>query len=480
MAPRNPTPPSISDSYSPYYIHPSDGPNSLIITPKLNGSNYLARHCSMQHAMGAKNKLVFIDGSIPIPDIDDLNRQAWEHCNHLIHSWIVNYVTESIAQTIVFHDTALSAWEDLKEQFSKVDRVRILSLRSTINNLKQGTKFVLDYFIELRTLWDELNSHRPIPNCTCVHPCRCESIRLVMYFRTENQILQFLTSLNESFFVMKTHILLMDPLPPINKVYSLVVQEESQNVVFSTPPIIDESSISVNASDARKFHARGKGAPGNSNGKNNSRFCTFCNRYNHTIEFCYQKHGHPNFNKGNSSAHNASSDAFDTSNLVGSNDVVVADSKFSLTQEKYDHLVALLQQANLLSLASPPTGPVSNDTYTSNTPATESYQTSIFSVVSCAIDSAPHHWILDSGANDHICSYLSSFTSFYKIKPTNVNLPNKTSVSVQYAGNVHFSSTLYPTNVLYCPSFNLNLISISKMCKSLSCFVNFSSDSCII
>jgi len=34
--------PSNSDSDSPYYIHPSDGPSSLIITPKLNGSNYLA------------------------------------------------------------------------------------------------------------------------------------------------------------------------------------------------------------------------------------------------------------------------------------------------------------------------------------------------------------------------------------------------------------------------------------------------------
>ncbi|XP_024640636.1 uncharacterized protein [Medicago truncatula] len=226
--------PSNSDSDSPYNIHPSDGPSSLVITPKLN-----------------------------VPDIDDLNRQAWERCNHLFHSWIVNFVTESIAQTIVFHDTALFAWDDLKDRFSKVDCVRILSLRSTINNLKQGTKFVLDYFIELRTLWDELNSHRPIPNYTCVHPCRCESICLAKYYRTEDQILQFLTGLNDTFSVVKTQILLMDPLPPINKVYSLVVQEESQNVVFSKPPIIVDSSISVNASDARKFHPHGKGAPSN-------------------------------------------------------------------------------------------------------------------------------------------------------------------------------------------------------------------------
>jgi len=184
-------------------VHLSDGPSSLIITPKLNGSNYLAWHRSMQRALGAKNKLVFIDGSIPILDIEDLNYQAWERCNHLLHSWILNLVSESIAQTIVFHDTALSAWEVLTKRFSKVDRVRKLSPRSTINNLKQGTKTVLDYLIELHTLWDELNSHRPLFNCTCVHPCRCESIRLAKYYRTGDQILQFLTSLNDSFSVVK-------------------------------------------------------------------------------------------------------------------------------------------------------------------------------------------------------------------------------------------------------------------------------------
>lgn len=76
MAPSNPTPPSNSDSDSPYYVDPSDGPSFFIITPKLNGSNYLAWHRSMQRALGDKH--VFIDGSIPIPDVEDLNRRTWE------------------------------------------------------------------------------------------------------------------------------------------------------------------------------------------------------------------------------------------------------------------------------------------------------------------------------------------------------------------------------------------------------------------
>jgi hypothetical protein len=75
----------------------------------------------MKRALGAKNKLVFINGALPQPDAQDLNRAAWELCNHLIHSWIINSVSESITQTIVFYGYSSEVWEDLKERFSKAD-----------------------------------------------------------------------------------------------------------------------------------------------------------------------------------------------------------------------------------------------------------------------------------------------------------------------------------------------------------------------
>jgi len=72
---------------SVFYVHPIEGPNSAVVTPLLTGSNYLEWSRSMQHALGTKNKLVFINGSVPIPDLEDLNHDAWERCNHLIHLW---------------------------------------------------------------------------------------------------------------------------------------------------------------------------------------------------------------------------------------------------------------------------------------------------------------------------------------------------------------------------------------------------------
>jgi len=157
-----------------------------------------------------------------MPDDDDLNRATWERCIHLVQSWLINSVSESIAPTVVFCDTALEVWLDLKERFSKIDRICIANLRSSINNLKQGAKTVFDYFTEMKSLWEELSLHRPIPNCVCVHQCRCIASRIVETHRNEDQIMQFLTGLNDQFFVVRTKVLLLDLLPSLNKVYSLV------------------------------------------------------------------------------------------------------------------------------------------------------------------------------------------------------------------------------------------------------------------
>ncbi|GAU15747.1 hypothetical protein TSUD_235630 [Trifolium subterraneum] len=296
---------------------------------------------------GAKNKLAFVDGSMPIPDFHDLNRRAWERCNHLIHSWIIKSVTKQIAQTLVFHENCIDVWEDLQERFSKVDRVRIANLRASINNLKQGSKFVLDYFTEMKMLWEELNSHRPIPTCTCAHQCRCTAMSDARTFLLEDQVIQFLTGLNNEFAVVKTQILLMDPLPSINKVYSLVVQEESNNQTLIS---VDDPSALVNAFDVRKPPYCGKG---NTNGRSSTRVCTYCGKNGHTVEFCYGKHGYPNVNKGSAStnASNGNTTAPRFTNSV--TEVGSSSSSTCLTQDKYDQLISLLQQANLVSLASP-------------------------------------------------------------------------------------------------------------------------------
>lgn len=54
----------------------------------------------------------------------------------------------------------------------------------------------------------------------------------------------------------------MEPLPSIKKIYSMAIQEESNNI-FLLPKLesssqIEESNTLINANDARKFQDRGK------------------------------------------------------------------------------------------------------------------------------------------------------------------------------------------------------------------------------
>lgn len=51
-----------------------DGPNYVSVTLLLDGKNFLAWARAIRHALGAKNKFQFVDGSIPVLALLDPNR----------------------------------------------------------------------------------------------------------------------------------------------------------------------------------------------------------------------------------------------------------------------------------------------------------------------------------------------------------------------------------------------------------------------
>jgi len=66
------------------------------------------------------------------------------------------------------------------------------------------------------------------------------------------------------------------------------------------------------------------------------------------------------------------------------------------------------------------------------------------------------------------------------MKPLNVTLPNGSSMLVRYDGIVVFSPHFHLSHVLYSPSFQVNLISVSKIRKSLYYQIKFLADKCMI
>ncbi|KAL5794686.1 hypothetical protein ACOSP7_003280 [Xanthoceras sorbifolium] len=64
---------AIADSSNPYFLHHSDIPGLILVTQSLTrGENYSTWSRAMLIALSVKNKLGFIDGSIPKPSGTDL------------------------------------------------------------------------------------------------------------------------------------------------------------------------------------------------------------------------------------------------------------------------------------------------------------------------------------------------------------------------------------------------------------------------
>lgn len=220
----------MEDSTSPYFLHHGDHPGLSLVSHQLVGPNYNTWSRAMVMALTAKNKVGFVNGSILRPDPDDLLYSAWIRCNSMVISWILNAVTRDIADSLLYIDSALEIWTDLRDRFHQSNGPRFFQIKTHMVALHQGSLDVSTYYTRLKTLWDELKDFQS------VLVCHCGGMKPWMDYQQQEFVMQFLMGLNESYSQTRGQILLMDPLPPLAKVFSLVVQEECQRAINHSFP----------------------------------------------------------------------------------------------------------------------------------------------------------------------------------------------------------------------------------------------------
>jgi len=470
------------------YLHPGENPAISLVSPVLDVNNYHAWSRSMMTALSAKNKLEFIDGTTVEPSIKDATYQAWKRCNNMVVSWIVHSVSPSIRQSILWMNKAEEIWNDLKSRYFQGDLLRVSDLQMEASSIKQGDLTVTEFFTKLRVIWDELDNFRPDPTCNCKVKCPCNPISLISKRKNEDHAMQFLRGLNEQYSNIKSHVLLMDPIPSISKIFSYAVQQERQ-VMGNVSS--NESDIKVNAANVqvscsycgKSGHTestcyRKNGFPPNNDSRNsknpaNKRICSHCGRNGHTIDACYRKHGFPPGHK----LYNGKSNAVKTTDVkqetVSKGDCSSTDQEMRLTPQQYQNLMALLQSSNKDGVNSEPQNSQINTVTSGSTHQGESFPIINFY-------RKTNLWIFDSGATDHVTCCLNNFSSYKKINPITVSLPNNAQVTATHIGSVQLNEKLLLNNVLFIPSFGYNLVSISKLLSSLDIEIVFTQDSCIV
>jgi hypothetical protein len=480
---------SMMDCSNPLYLHNGDNPGSNLVSQLLTGENYYTWSRSMLMALTAKNKVLFINGGLPKPDASNPDFLPWTRCNNMVLSWIINSVSKEIGVSIICVDTAEAMWNDLKDRFSQQNGPRIFQIQKSISDLRQENLSVSNYFTILKGLWDELLNYRPLP------PCTCGTMKVHNEYQQQEYVMQFLMGLNESYAHAKGQILMLNPFPPINKVFSLVIQEERQKEVSNSIGSINQNSSALfTKSVASTAPTPPRVAVAQPRFVKNTPFrkdrptCSHCGISGHTMEKCYRLHGFPpgfKFTKGKvAGEHSANqvSEFFDRSS--GNQDA----PSLPFTQDQCQKLMALITSDSDVIPSANQVGHsqklianmLGNSIFTPI--STSSFLHSVFSSVSTfqkASQLNNHPWILDTGATDHMICSISLFTTITASVSKLVRLPNGKFASVTHIGTVKISSTLTLTNVLCVPSFSFNLVSVSKLTKNISCCVLFLTNTCL-
>ncbi len=180
-------------------------------------------------APSAKNKLGFVIGFVPQPiNPSDPLFPVWTRGIDLELSWITNCLSHDISAIVIYVNTAKKIWDDLREWYSQSNGPWVYHLNELVSSLKQEQLSVHAYLTLIKGFWDDSLNYRPIPSCTCGANCTFVLTKILLEYQHYNYVLSFLMGLNDSFAQVRGHILLMEPLPLINKAFSLVQQDEKQ------------------------------------------------------------------------------------------------------------------------------------------------------------------------------------------------------------------------------------------------------------
>ncbi|KAF5458182.1 hypothetical protein F2P56_022236, partial [Juglans regia] len=403
---------NLTDPSNPFRLDTGDTPAVILVTDLLTSENYSTWSRAMRRALRAKNKLAFISGLISKPtDPDNPLFDLWERCNDMVVSWLQNSISPSIKSSVAFVDDAREIWLDLEDRFSHQNGPRIYQLKKTLASLLQESDTVSVYYGKLKTLRDELLIYDPILFC------KCGSMKILFDRYQRDCVFQFLMGLNDTYSPVRDQIMLLDPLPPLIKVFSLIQQQERHYKMASVSPSPDSMAFAIRHPypTSNKFSLQSKSKKDRpycnhckitghtfehyfKAGNAEAPICSHCTMTGHTMEKCYKLHGYPPghklFNRSQSPSALA---AQHVSDLEDDSDVRVG-----LTKAQYQQLVALLQPRELVTAVQPSANQIQSNFPSTSTPHISGISPCLSTSTHDTLSSQFAHWIIDTGATDHM------------------------------------------------------------------------------
>lgn len=101
------------DEEDKYYLTPNDGSGTLITLVQLKNENFDEWVDSIEIVLESKNKLGFLNISIPQPSETNVKYKRWKKINTLVSSWILNTIEPSLRSSITKTRIVKNIWDEL-------------------------------------------------------------------------------------------------------------------------------------------------------------------------------------------------------------------------------------------------------------------------------------------------------------------------------------------------------------------------------
>ncbi|XP_074300351.1 uncharacterized protein LOC141631601 [Silene latifolia] len=197
----------------------------------------------------------------------------------MIRAWLRNVINPKLHSSITFSVPVHEIWEELRGRYSAGNAPRVHQLKTELNECKQGSDSIVEYYTRLKTIWDELENYSKAKGCTC------GAAASIAKEKEQEKVHRFLMGLDSKLYGnIQTNLLMEDPIAILTRTYGLILREERHASMTK----VKEDRIEA-AMATQGYAGRGRN---DEDGTYKPPQCTHCKKFYHTEADCYDKHGY--------------------------------------------------------------------------------------------------------------------------------------------------------------------------------------------